>query len=285
MNLHALLLAPFETLDFMRTALVACLALALTNGAVGTLLVLRRMSLDGDVLGHAVMPGAAIGFLYGGPSPTWLSVGGLVSGLAVGMLAALLARGRGRDDTGLVAFYLLALSLGVVLVTWRGSNIDVVRVLFGTVLSIDHRSLLQIAAATTAILLLIAALYRPLAVAAFDPVFLRAVGDRVPYRAIFTGLVVLALVSSFQAFGTLLAIGPMLLPAAAAQCWGFGTAASMALASAFGLLASIAGLLVSYHANLPSGPAIILAAGCLLGASMAVTKIMHRASAAMARSA
>jgi zinc/manganese transport system permease protein len=285
MTPYALVLAPFETLDFMRTALVACLALALSNGVVGTLLVLRRMSMDADVLGHAVMPGAAIGFLFGGPSPTWLSVGGLVSGLAVGMLADLMAQGRGRDDSGLVAFYLLALSFGVVLVTWRGSNIDVVRVLFGTVLSIDHRSLLQIAAATTAILLLVAALYRPLAVASFDPVFLRAVGARVPYRTIFTSLVVLALVSSFQAFGTLLAIGPMLLPAAAAQCWGFGAAGSMALASAFALLASIAGLLISYHANLPSGPAIILAAGCLLTASMVITRIIHRASATIGSSA
>jgi zinc/manganese transport system permease protein len=285
MTLHALLLAPFETLDFMRAALVACLALALSNGTIGTLLVLRRMSLDGDVLGHAVMPGAAIGFLYGGPSPTWLSIGGLVSGLAVGMLAALVTRGQRRDDTGLVAFYLLALSLGVVLVTWRGSNIDVVRVLFGTVLSIDHQSLLQIAGTTSAILLLIAVLYRPLAVASFDPVFLRAVGDRIPYRAIFTGLVVLALVSSFQAFGTLLAIGPMLLPAAAAQCWGFGVVGSMILASTFGLLASIAGLLASYHANLPSGPAIVLAGGCLLGLSMVAVVIWRHASAAMGRPA
>jgi zinc/manganese transport system permease protein len=283
MTLHALLLAPFETLDFMRSAFVACLALALSNGAVGTLLVLRRMSMDGDVLGHAVMPGAAIGFLYGGPSPTWLSIGGLMSGLAVGMLAALRTGGRGRDDTGLVAFYLLALSLGVVLVTWRGSNIDVVRVLFGTVLSIDHRSLLQIAATTTVILVLIAALYRPLAVASFDPAFLRTVGDRVPYQAMFTGMVVLALVNSFQAFGTLLAIGPMLLPAAAAQCWGLGVAGSMVLATAFGLLASMLGLLVSYHANLPSGPAIILAAGCLFGISMAPAAMLRRASAAMGR--
>jgi zinc/manganese transport system permease protein len=204
-----------------------------------------------------------------------------MSGLAVGMLAALVTKGRERDDTGLVAFYLLALSLGVMLVTWRGSNIDVVRVLFGTVLSIDHRSLLQIAATTTAILLLVAALYRPFAVASFDPIFLPAVGDRTPYHAIFVGLVVLALVSSFQAFGTLLAIGPMLLPAAAAHCWGFGVAWSMALAIMFGLLASIAGLLVSFHANLPSGPAIVLAAGCLLGISMLVRLILRRATASM----
>jgi zinc/manganese transport system permease protein len=272
MSAHALIVEPFETLAFMRAALVACLALALTNGAIGTLLVLRRMSLDGDVLGHAVMPGAAIGFLYGGPSPTWLSLGGLASGLAVAALASLITRGRARQDAGLVAFYLVALSLGVVLVAWRGSNVDIVRVLFGTVLAIDHRALLQIATASTVIILMIAALYRPLAVGAFDPAFLRAAGTRVPYGAVFLALVVLALVASFQAFGTLLALGPLLLPAVAARCWGLGVAASMALATGFGLIASVAGLLVSYHGNLPSGPAIVLAAGLVFGLSLVATK-------------
>src|SRR6516225_11053582 len=75
MSFHTLIVEPFATLAFMRTALVACLALALMNGAVGTLLVLRRMSLDGEVLGHAVMPGAAVGFLYAGPSPFWAVAG------------------------------------------------------------------------------------------------------------------------------------------------------------------------------------------------------------------
>ena len=270
-SLHAVLLAPFETLGFMRTALAACFVLALANAAVGTLLVLRRMSLDADVLGHAVMPGAAIGFLYGGPSPTFLSLGGLLSGLAVATLARLFAGGRSRDDAGLVAFYLFALSLGVLLVTWRGSNSDVMRVLFGTVLAIDYQALLQIAVASSVILLVIAVLYRPLAVNSVDPVFLRTVGRPVPYGAIFLGLVVLAIVSSFQAFGTLLALGPMLLPAAAARCWGLGVAASMALAAVFGIGASIAGLLLSYHENLPSGPAIILAGGALFAISRVVT--------------
>jgi zinc/manganese transport system permease protein len=276
MSAHALIVEPFENLAFMRAALVACLALALTNGAVGTLLVLRRMSLDGDVLGHAVMPGAAVGFLYAGPSPGWLSLGGLASGLAVAALAGLLTGGRAVRDAGLVAFYLVALSLGVVLVAWRGSNVDVMRVLFGTVLAIDQRALVQIAAASSVVVLVIAALYRPLAVGAFDPAFLRAVGTRAPYGAVFQALVVLALVSSFQAFGTLLALGPMLLPAAAARCWGLGVAASMALAAGFGLAASVAGLLISYHGNLPSGPAIVLTAGLLYGISLAVAGSLRR---------
>jgi zinc/manganese transport system permease protein len=276
MSAHALIVEPFETLGFMRAALVACLALALTNGTVGTLLVLRRMSLDGDVLGHAVMPGAAIGFLYAGPSPTWLSLGGLTSGLAVAALAGLVTSKEARRDAGLVAFYLVALSLGVLLVASRGSNVDVMRVLFGTVLAIDQRALLQIAAVSSVVVLAVAALYRPLAVGAFDPAFLRSVGARAPYGAVFLALVVVALVSSFQAFGTLLAVGPMLLPAAAARCWGLGVAASMALATGFGLVASVAGLLVSYHANLPSGPAIVLAAGLLFGISLLATGSLRR---------
>jgi zinc/manganese transport system permease protein len=276
MPVHALIVQPFETLAFMRSALVVCLALALTNGAVGTLLVLRRMSLDGDVLGHAVMPGAAIGFLYAGPAPTWLSLGGLASGLGVAALAGLITRERGRRDIGLVVFYLVAVSFGVVLVAWRGSNVDVVRVLFGTVLAIDRQALLQIAAVSSVVLLAVALLYRPLAVDAIDPAFLRAAGVRAPYHAIFLVLVVLALVANFQAFGTLLVVGPILLPAAAARCWGLGAAGSMALACGAGFAASIAGLLASYHANLPSGPAIVLAAGLLFAVSVTASGAWQR---------
>ena len=92
----------------------------------------------------------------------------------------------------------------------------------------------------------------------------------------FSTLVVLGLVASFQAFGTLLAVGPMLLPAAAARCWGLGAAGSMALATGFGLTASVAGLLVSYHVSLPSGPAIVLAAGLLFGISLALADALPR---------
>jgi zinc/manganese transport system permease protein len=212
--------------------------------------------------------------------------GGLASGLAVAALGGLITRGGGaRRDAWLVAFYLVALSLGVALVAWRGSNVDVVRVLFGTVLAIDRSALLQIAAVSSVIVLVIAALYRPLAVGAFDPAFLRAVGVRAPYGALFSTLVVAALVASFQAFGTLLAVGPMLLPAAAARCWGIGAAVSIALATGFGIAASVAGLLVSYHVNLPSGPAIVLAAGLLFGISLALASALSRLAPMIRRGA
>ena len=254
----------------MRIALVASFALALANGPIGTLLLMRRESLSGNVLSHAVMPGAALGFLYAGYSLAALSFGGLLTGLFVAGLAALKTRSMPRhQDVSLIAFYLVSLSFGILIVAARGSQADLMHVLFGTVLAIDVNALLLIASITSITLLVIAALYRPLAVESFDPAFLRAVGGGGGvFRAIFITLVVLDLVASFQAFGTLLAIGPMLLPAAAARCWTQKVWPMIALATAIGMAAALAGLLISYYANLPSGPAIVIGAGLIYGISL-----------------
>jgi zinc/manganese transport system permease protein len=276
LSLYALLIGPFESFSFMRIALVACLALALAGGPLGILLLLRRMALDGNVLSHAVMPGAALGFVYAGHSLTALSAGGLASGAVVAGLTGMLGRsGTQRHDAGLVAFYLVTLALGVTLVALFGSNVDTVRVLFGTVLAIDVRALLQIATVSTLTMLLLAVFYRPMAVDSFDPVFLRMAGGH-GMRALFMLLVLLNLIVSFQAFGTLLAIGPMLLPAAAARCWIYRPGVMMGLASALGMLSSYAGLLLSYHRNLPSGPAIVMAAGVLYGVSLLASAVANR---------
>jgi zinc/manganese transport system permease protein len=138
------------------------------------------------------------------------------------------------------------------------------------VLAIDTRALYQIATVSTLTMLLLALFYRPMAVDAFDPVFLRMVGGH-GMRGLFVMLVLFNLVVSFQAFGTLLSIGPMLLPAAAARCWTNRPGRMMALACGVGMLSSYTGLLLSYHRNLPSGPAIVMAAGAFYGLSLLAT--------------
>ncbi|HXY99332.1 MAG TPA: metal ABC transporter permease [Stellaceae bacterium] len=269
-GLEALLIEPFAAYGFMRTALVGLAALALANGPIGALLLLRRMSLVGDVLSHAVMPGAAFGFALAGYSLLVLSAGGMVTGLAVAALSSLAARNPAqRQDVNLAVFYLLSLAAGVLLVTAHGSNIDLMHVLFGTILAVGLPTLVLMALLASASTLILAALYRPLVVEAFDPGFLQAVsGGGNIYRLIFLALVVLDLVAGFQAFGTLLAVGPLLLPAAAARCWTRRILPTMALSAALGLAAGYAGLLASYFLNLPSGPAIVLAGGALYLASL-----------------
>lgn len=268
--LHDLLIQPFLEFGFMRRALVASLALAMGCGPIGVLLVLRRMSLIGDAMSHAVLPGAAIGFLVAGLSLFWMSLGGFVAGLLVALLSGVMARATQlREDASFAAFYLISLATGVLLVSTHGSNVDVMHVLFGTILAVDDAALLMVAGISSVTLLVLALAYRPLIIECFDPGFLSATGTRGgPYHALFMVLVVLNLVAGFQALGTLMAVGLMMLPATAARFWAREVWPLCVIAVAIGAVSGVVGLLVSYHANLPSGPAIVLTAGVIHIVSM-----------------
>ena len=220
-HLLDLFLAPFQEFLFMRHALVACLALALGCGPLGVLLVLRRMSLVGDALSHAVLPGAALGFLVSGLSLYAMTLGGFAAGLAVALLAGAVTRLTTlREDASFAALYLISLASGVLIVSLRGSSIDLIHVLFGTILAVDDAALILVASITTATLLILALIYRPLIVECFDPGFLRSVGGwGAAMHFIFLVLVVLNLVAGFQALGTLMAVGLMMVPAVSARFW------------------------------------------------------------------
>lgn len=263
MSLYAYLIAPFADYGFMRRALVACLALALGSGPIGTFLVLRRMSLMGDAMSHAILPGAAFGFFIAGLSLWAMSVGGLVVGLAVALMAGLTARATAlREDASLAGFYLISLALGVLVVSTRGSNVDLLHVLFGSILSVDDEALMLVASISTVTLAALALIYRPLVAECFDPGFLRAAAGRGSlYHVLFLVLVVVNLVAGFQALGTLMAVGLMMLPAAAARFWALSVWSLAALSAAIAFLSGWIGLLVSYNFDLPSGPAIVLTAG------------------------
>jgi zinc/manganese transport system permease protein len=261
--LYTLLIAPFAEFEFMRRALVGILAIAVGGVPTGIFLMLRRMSLAGDAMAHAVLPGAAIGYLVAGLSLPAMTAGGLVAGFVVAILSGLVTRFTAlKEDASLATFYLLSLALGVTLVSLRGSNIDLLHVLFGSVLALDDATLLLLAAITSITLAVLAVIYRPLVIECVDPLFLRSVSGGAPAtHLVFLGLVVLNLVAGFHALGTLLAVGIMMLPAAAARFWSADITIMTAFAVAIGLLSGIAGLLASFHAGLPAGPSVILAAG------------------------
>src|SRR5262249_46520788 len=251
MSLWSILVAPFAEYGFMRSALVACLALAMASGPLGTLLLLRRMGLVGDVLSHAVMPGAAIGFALVGSAPAVLSTGGLLTGIAVVLLMILGTRfGAQREDASLAAFYFASIGVGVLIVSLRGTNLDLMHVLLGSVLAIDVPTLILIVAIASVVVAALALMFRPLAIQSFDPTFLRTMGgsDSI-YRAIFLVLVVLDLVAGFQALGTLLAGVPLLLPAAAARAWARSIGPLIGVSTRFGGAARYGGLLVSSPMN------------------------------------
>ncbi|MCU0901987.1 MAG: metal ABC transporter permease [Cypionkella sp.] len=256
---------PFTEFVFMQRALLGCIAISLGATPVGLFLMLRRMSLTGDAMAHAILPGAAVGFLISGLSLGAMTIGGIVAGLLVAVLTGLVARATAlREDASMAAFYLISLALGVLLVSLRGSNVDLMHVLFGTVLALNDDALILLCFITTGTLVTLALIFRPLVLECADPRFLRSVsGWSGPVHFLFLALVVVNLVAGFQALGTLMAVGIMILPAAAARFWSESIGGMLLAAAVTAIVASFIGLLASYHAGLPSGPAIILCAGLI----------------------
>jgi zinc/manganese transport system permease protein len=267
---YDLLISPFSEFEFMRRALAGTLALALGAGPIGVFLMLRRMSLVGDAMAHAILPGAAVGFLLSGLNLFAMTAGGLIAGFVVALLTGLVARTTElKEDAALATFYLLSLALGVTIVSIKGTNIDLLHVLFGNVLALDDRTLLLIAANASISLLVLALIYRPLVIECVDPGFMRSVSRAGgPAHLGFLALVVINLVSGFHALGTLLAVGIMMLPAAIGRFWARDITAMIAIATASAVVCGYAGLLLSFHTGVPSGPAIILVAGVLYCTSL-----------------
>lgn len=264
-QLQTILVQPFVEFGFMRRALVACLALGLGSGPIGILLMLRRMSLVGDAMSHAVLPGAAIGFLVSGLSLPAMGVGGVIAGLAVALLSGLVSRTTTlREDASFASFYLTSLALGVLIVSLRGSSIDLLHVLFGSILAIDDPALILVGAIASVTLIALAVIYRPLIAECFDPGYLRAVSGRGSlYHQLFLLLVVLNLVAGFQALGTLMAVGLMMLPAAVAQLWVRSVPALVGVAVGCACVSGYVGLVISFVYGFASGPTIILVAASL----------------------
>ena len=264
--------APFIEFDFMRRALVGTVALALGCGPVGVFLTLRRMSLMGDAMSHAVLPGVAIGFLLAGLNMPAMSLGGFIAGVVVIVAAGLVTRFTDiREDASLAAFYLMSLALGVLLVSHYGNSVDLMHILFGSVLAVDDSALLLVASIATVSMAGMALIYRPLLLDTLDPTFLPSVGtSSTRYYLIFMVLVVLNLVAGFQALGTLMAVGLMMIPAVTARLWVRSIGKMVAVAVLCALLAGYGGLLLSFYLDFPSGPAIVLLAGVFYSLSLLI---------------
>lgn len=258
-----LLWTPFIEFAFMRRALLGGVALAISAAPLGVFLVLRRLSLMGDAIAHGILPGAALGFWLFGLSLPALTLGGLVAGLGMTGIAAWVTRRTGlREDASLAAIYPISLASGVLLLGLAGNQLDLLHLLFGSVLAVDPPTLNGMLLVSIGSLLLLALIYRWLLLDSLDPLFLAGVSRFGPLAyGLFLALVVLNLVVGFQAIGALMVVGLMMLPAAAARFWSRRLPQMLLLAGLTGATCVWLGLLLSYYANLPSGPCIVLLAG------------------------
>ena len=248
---------------FMVRALVATTVMSFAIAPVGAFLVLRRLSLAGEAMAHAIVPGIVIAFAVVGLSVSSMVAGGLIAGIAVAALTSLLARMTIiREDASLASLYLIALALGIFILSAAGSAVPLKSFLFGSILGINNETLVLIGANTTITLVSFAFILRPLIANTIDPLFYESQTKYSGFAAHwFMFLVVLNLLGAFKALGTLMAVGLMILPATAARYWASTITSYLLMTFVFALLSCWIGLIVSFYLpNVPSGPAIVLVA-------------------------
>jgi len=260
---------PFQY-PFMLRALWASLIVGVVCPVLGTYVVLRGMAFLGDALAHIILPGVVLAFLLGLP----LALGAL----AVGVLAALAinaisARAELREDAAIGVVFAGAFALGVALLSLQRSYaVDLTHILFGDLLGVSSADLVLMGALGALVLLVVVAFYKEFLVLSFDP--LLATTLRLPVSFLKNLLLVLlavVIVMSLQVVGVALVLAMLVTPASAAYLWSRRLPPMMAIAAGFGSISALVGLLLSYHLNLASGPAIVLVETGLFGLAFLVS--------------
>ena len=256
------LLEPFSYAFLQRGLLVAAL-LGLSGGLLGCILVLRRLSLMGAALSHSLLPGIGVAYLLFGPSVPALLLGALLAGLFTALASGLVSRlTRVKEDAAFGSLFLVLFAAGVALVSRLPTRVDLLHFLFGNILGGGPADVALSAGASALTIAVFLLFRRSIVLETFDPVFHRATGGRgwLTHLGVLA-LCVINLVAALQAMGVVLALGLFLLPAVTAYLWCDRFAQMLVVSAATAVLGSVVGILVSYHAGLPSGAAIVLALG------------------------
>jgi zinc/manganese transport system permease protein len=262
MSLHDLLVAPFAY-EFMRRGLLSAMLLGVSGGLLGCVLVLRRLALMGDALSHSLLPGVAAAWLLFGTSTVALFLGGLIAGLLTALGSALISRlTRIKEDAAFGSLFIVFFGAGVALISKLPTRLNLADFLFGNVLGVSTADLRLAAAVSGVTAAVFVIFYRSILLETFDPVFHRATGGRGGLVHMgFLTLTVLNLVAAMQTMGIVLALGLFLLPAVSAYLWCDRFISMLLLSVALALLGSVVGILLSFHAGLASGAAVVLCLG------------------------
>lgn len=259
------LISPFVEYGFMFKALLSCILISISAPVLGIFLTMKRMSLAGDALSHAILPGVAIGYAISGMSLMAMTIGGFIAGTIVILTSSYLSRLTNKsDDNSLASFFLISLAVGIFIISVNGSNLDLLCILFGSLLTSDNYALMIIAGVSLFSILVLFIIKRPFLIDCTDPLFLKSNGyNGNLYNMIFMVLVVLNLIAGFQTIGTLMAVGLFILPATILRFWFNSIILLCATTPFIVIISCYTGLLLSFHFDYPSSPTIIIFMGCM----------------------
>lgn len=242
--------------DFLQNALITSVIVGIVSGVIGSFIILRGMSLMGDAISHAVLPGVAVSYMLGGSYMIGASIFGI---MAAGLIGFVTQKSKLKNDTAIGIVFSSFFALGIILISFAESSTDLYHILFGNVLAVRASDMYTTLAVAVAVILFVILFYKELLVSSFDPVMAQAYGLKVQvihYALMF--FLTLVAVSSLQTVGTILVVAMLVTPAATAYLLTDKLSTMIVIASSLGAISAVIGLFFSYSYNLASGATIVL---------------------------
>ena len=241
---------------FLQNALMTAIVIGVVSGAVGCFIILRSMSLMGDAISHAVLPGVALSFILG----INFFIGAIVFGLLASFIITFIKENSViKGDTAIGITFSSFLALGVILIGLANSSTDLFHILFGNILAVQDSDMWLTLGVSGLVLLLIGLFFKELLLTSFDPVLAKTMGINVNfYHYLLMGMLTLVSVTAMQSVGTILIVALLITPAATAYLFTSSLKSMMLLASTLGALTSVLGLFLGYSFNIAAGSSIVL---------------------------
>ncbi|BBD17095.1 metal ABC transporter permease [Melissococcus plutonius] len=258
---------------FLQNALITAIVIGIVSGAVGCFIILRGMSLMGDAISHAVLPGVAISFILG--------INFFIGAILFGLLASIIItyiRGNSviKGDTAIGITFSSFLALGVILIGVANSSTDLFHILFGNILAVQDTDKWITIGVSIVVLLLIFLFFKELLITSFDPLMAKAMGMKVNfYHYLLMILLTLVAVTTMQSVGTILIVAMLITPASTAYLYTNSLKVMIFLSATLGALASIIGLFIGYSFNIAAGSSIVLTSAVFFVISFFVSPKQH----------
>ena len=241
---------------FLQNALMTAIVIGVVSGAVGCFIILRSMSLMGDAISHAVLPGVALSFILG----INFFIGAIVFGLLASFIITFIKENSViKGDTAIGITFSSFLALGVILIGLANSSTDLFHILFGNILAVQDSDMWLTLGVSGLVLLFVGLFFKGLLLTSVDPVLAKTMGINVNfYHYLLMGMLTLVSVTAMQSVGTILIVAMLITPAATAYLFTSSLKSMMLLASTLGALTSVLGLFLGYSFNIAAGSSIVL---------------------------
>ncbi len=262
------------TYQFLNRALITSIIVGIVCGTVGSLIVLRGLSLMGDAMSHAVLPGVALSFLFGIPMFVGALITGMIASIFIGYITS---SSKTKPDAAIGISFTAFLASGIIIISLINTTTDLYHILFGNLLAITNSAFLTTIVIGSIVLILIFIFYRPLMISTFDPTFSRMSGLNTTLLHYFVMLLLsLVTVASIQTVGIILVVALLITPASTAFLISKKLYSMMIIASLISVISSIVGLYYSYIYNIPSGATIVLCTFVIYIITLFFTKFTNR---------